>query len=950
MAFSPFNIFRRNQKAIFAVITVFIMFTFVLSSGLGGGADFFDWFPRWISGAGKRGDHLCTIDGERIYDRDVREVRFNRVMANRFMIYASQQTSAVLRRDAQEKLVEATPMLGNPAREALEGKNPSTFMMMAQVMAGTPNARPQDRNLVAVVQTWMELENHRRLAEMAGGTYFTNAPNKTARDVVDFMLWEKKADRLGIAYTHDDVKKLVRQEFFNQFQSDVEIREAMSRDYSGRFTLDAVLTGLASEFKVRAAQTALLGATSESKDRTATYPPIFNTPFDLYSFYKDKTSPTSYQALAVPAASFAAQVKAEPTEAELQRLFAERKDYEPDPSREEYGFKEPRKIKVEWVAASGEEPYYKKAAADWIARTEQFAKSGIATLTVPVPGIGPGGWVGAAVGPMTASEPLLQSAYKGLVDVHERDLAFRWGGPSGLLLPSQLLSSSYAPWANRAERTKDDNDKKRPVYAAGQELAAQLTALGAAGINGNALLQPAAFYAQAAAHEARARGTVGGHLFLAATPGLGLFERVAAGEVAYRRSLPKPLPIDAVRAELLSELADRKARELAAADLFRLQAELTRLGEKGKARDKTAARDFVAAFVKERGLKTGATAEGVSEWTVRDDPALAPLRDAGQKGFGSEQADGPFGSRFFATFDPQRGTKITASGLYLPEFYPANAARMVGARSAQLRDLKTREAKALGRPAPTDEQLDKEVARAVSAELAGGNREELFLAWRTDDQPAKSLPLAVARPRVVEAWRRTKARDEARQAAEQIAARIKAAPGTAPAQFVPVMADLQAELQAKFADPKAKEAVRLFKLDNVAPIQILSEATGMARPFTLAGSTEVAYPSAEMVKKLLDERNGPAKTVFVVPDAPKDTYYVFALTGKQERGVEEFRTSVYSPSGRGQIRELIYAGHASESVVRMKDSVVALLRKEFNYEESDAQKAKLDDRDKKGED
>ena len=43
MAYNPFNIFRRNQKAIFAVITVFIMFTFVLSSGLGGGADFFDW-------------------------------------------------------------------------------------------------------------------------------------------------------------------------------------------------------------------------------------------------------------------------------------------------------------------------------------------------------------------------------------------------------------------------------------------------------------------------------------------------------------------------------------------------------------------------------------------------------------------------------------------------------------------------------------------------------------------------------------------------------------------------------------------------------------------------------------------------------------------------------------------------------------------------------------------
>ncbi|MBN9519326.1 hypothetical protein J0H58_12520 [bacterium] len=944
MAFSPFNIFRRNQRAIFAVITVFIMFTFVLSSGLGGGADFFDWFPRWLGGAGKRGDALCTIDGQRVYDRDVREVRFNRVMANRFMMYAAQQTAAVLRRDAQEKLVEATPMLGNPARDILEGKPNPTFGMMAQMLAAAPNARPQDRNLVAVVQTWMELEGHRKLAEMGGGTYFTNAPNKTSRDVVEFMLWEKKADRFGIAFTEDDVKKLIRQEFFDQFRNDVEIREAMTRDYSGRYTPGAVYKALASEFKVRAAQTALMGSTSEAKA-----PPIFTTPYDLYSFYKDKTSPTAFQALAIPAAGFAAQIKAEPSESELQRLFNERKDYEPDPSKEEPGFKEPRRVKVEWVAASGEEPYYKKAAADWVARTEQFSKGGIAALTVPVPGVGPAAWVGTAAAPMTVAEPLLQTAYKGLADTHNSDLAYRWGVASSFVTPSQILSSSYAPWTNRAARTKDDIDKKRPVYAAGPELAAQLTALGAAGINGSAFFQPSAFYAQAVAHEARDRGTVGGLLFLAATPGPGLFERVAAGEAAHRRALPKALPLDAVRSELLTDIVGRKARELAAADLLRLQAELTRLGEKGKARDKgAAARDHAAAFIKERGLKTGATAEGVSEWTVREAPALAPLRDAGPKAPGAAPQDGAFGARFFFTFDPQRNAKATASGLFLPEFYPDTVAKAVTGRAAQVRELAARAAKAAGRPAPSDEELDREVARALAADLGAGTREAIFLAWRTDDQPARSLKLSDARPRVVEAWRRAKGREEARQAAEQFAARVKAAPGTSPAQFVPVMYDLQTELQAKFADPKAKEAVKLFKLDNVAPVQILNDASGMARPFSLLGSSEIAHPGADMAKKLLDERNSPPKTVFVAADAPKDVYYVFALTGKHERGVEEFRNNLYTQMG--PVRELVLSGHAADAVVRMKDSVMAVLKKELGYEESDAQKAKLDERDKRGED
>ena len=48
MAFNPFDVFRRNQRILFAVLTVFVMFMFVLSSGLGGGGDFFDWLPQWL--------------------------------------------------------------------------------------------------------------------------------------------------------------------------------------------------------------------------------------------------------------------------------------------------------------------------------------------------------------------------------------------------------------------------------------------------------------------------------------------------------------------------------------------------------------------------------------------------------------------------------------------------------------------------------------------------------------------------------------------------------------------------------------------------------------------------------------------------------------------------------------------------------------------------------------
>src|SRR5829696_557388 len=62
MAYNPFNIFRRNQKVIFAVLTVFIMFMFTLSSGVVGG-DFFETFTQWLGSKGKRGDAAATIDG-----------------------------------------------------------------------------------------------------------------------------------------------------------------------------------------------------------------------------------------------------------------------------------------------------------------------------------------------------------------------------------------------------------------------------------------------------------------------------------------------------------------------------------------------------------------------------------------------------------------------------------------------------------------------------------------------------------------------------------------------------------------------------------------------------------------------------------------------------------------------------------------------------------------------
>ena len=71
---------------------------------------------------------------------------------------------------------------------------------------------------------------------LAGGSenhYFSNMPNRTNRDLVNFLLWQKKADQLGIKFTTDDVKKLIDKEFHGFFrgQLEVEVRKNLQRTW-----------------------------------------------------------------------------------------------------------------------------------------------------------------------------------------------------------------------------------------------------------------------------------------------------------------------------------------------------------------------------------------------------------------------------------------------------------------------------------------------------------------------------------------------------------------------------------------------------------------------------------------------------------------------------------------------------------------------------------------------
>ena len=901
MAYNPFNIFRRNQKAIFAVVTVFIMFTFVLSSGFGGKGDFFEWFPEWLGKKSRKGDHLATIDGTKVYDGDLTNLRFQRVMANRFMSMASGQSINNLRTYLREQAGKSSPEFRAAIQEAVQMLGLLDNPQFAELLFSPQISGPMLRQLDAITRSPTAKDEDRTVAQAAirtfelayllvssQGQFFVNAPNRNQRDLIDFMLWDKKAKQLGIEFAADDVKRMIQAEFMNQFRNDAQVRDVLQKEMPG-FTLDSCLAAVGAEFRVRTCQTALLGPVSDRPDRTLTAAPVFTPPYDLFVFYRDRSSPTTYEVLAVPGASFAGIATGTPTDDELRRLYDKHKGDEPNPAKEDPGFKEPRKVKVEWVEVTGTEPYYKKAALEAL-------NQGQVAAALSAPGLG--GWHALTTSPVAAVDPILRQKYEDIARAHKNSVWLRWG-TSGFVLPSDVLDTNVVKARNLAAATGG---------AAGSLL----------GFGGPFL--PATLAAGGAiAAENRARVEAGMPLFLGVIPGPGMFATVVGAEARYRGAVPEPLPFEAYRPELFQSLIDHKAYEMAVADLRKLRDEIGKLTKDGKEKDKGPAKAYIAEFVKARGLKTGESKNLESEWTIGDDPGLEPLKAIDLK---AVHGNAPirFGRKFFFSEGaPQMGIPSGPSlGTYRPEFYS---------------EPRTDSPSLPGQPEKHD---------------------PAFLTWRTEETPAKEVPFAQAKPKVVEGWKRIRGREEAKNTAEAVANVIRKAPGGSQAEILQALRDEQAKLQARFPDPKDKDRVKLFKLDNVAPLPN-SPAFSMpgmgARGFALTASNDIPYPTKEMEKALLEDRTKPAKTTLVMADQPKDNYYVIVLSERREMQVSEFQFNVFSPLGGpagGQAQQTILRAHASEAVRAAKESIMDMIKKEFNYVETDEQKKLLEKKEKSG--
>src|SRR5436190_1590334 len=101
MAYSPFHVFRKHQKAVFAALTIVCMLTFVMSSGLGGAGDAFVEIQRLLTGRGKYPE-VGTLYGRTVDLREISILREQRRLANTYMAQAVNFASTKVFMDVQK--------------------------------------------------------------------------------------------------------------------------------------------------------------------------------------------------------------------------------------------------------------------------------------------------------------------------------------------------------------------------------------------------------------------------------------------------------------------------------------------------------------------------------------------------------------------------------------------------------------------------------------------------------------------------------------------------------------------------------------------------------------------------------------------------------------------------------------------------------------------------------
>jgi hypothetical protein len=694
MAFNPFHSFRRYSKWVFAGLVLIAMFSFVLSASGGlTNADPLAIFGNWLGRS--RNPALVTIYGQEFDARQIQQVQLNRRLANYFMDAAvirvqesilnrvvtdmpkyDPEVQQLLQRVVQTRFfaLRLGGQFQDQYRAELSGSGfmPGFIRMLQEAIDRSAAQKKNDQADLLVSMQHVLLQDRVRLERGPGELYF-GGRESNLDDTTNFLIWRHEADRLGLRFTAQEMDSEVNNETFGQLslKDQTEIIGGLRNMFRNYYSPETLSAAMADEFRVRAAQSALVGVSA----RTLSAIPAVLTPDEAWELYRDQRTAVRVSVVELAVKSELPQVTGTPAEADLRKLYDQYKNDEPAPERDQPGFKEPRYLKVEWLGAQPDLPYYKTAAAKVAPVKQALLQIGGAATATDALGGGLG-MAAAAATPVVLDAPLVRE----FGDYESRTIPW---------------TDNTTPWLHETSIVRPEN----VAILVGEMM-------GSAGTGGSVLSGPLALEGRVLVREVRDRARVGVTQILAAA-----LDPAPLGEFGIPYDVvPKPLSLDVLRGQLQAKTRDELARQLVLADLKSFEAEVTK---KGQERDKKDVQQYVADFVKERGLKHGATQEARDRYSIGSDPGLAPLKEAYQKGHGRQDAQG----RFFANafFEGRENT------LYQPAQFPAFG------------------------------------------------DEAIYRFWRTEDREPRVLSFDKARPKVEEAWKYLRARELAQKAADVIA-------------------------------------------------------------------------------------------------------------------------------------------------------------------------------------
>jgi len=678
MAFNPFEAFSIRSKlgrAVMAILGIVVMLTFVLSTGaVGSRNDFFDQIGAMFSGKSK-GEVVAVAYEDDIHEADLRDIGRQRQAANAYLVSVIEASYTTWAKDLKGGL-EGSRVSTETKQTALQFLNlrsntdtdPIPYMtflrnqqQLGRLIIARVLARPEQTEDRKLLDAIMSILSHDLLAgAKLPPPVFPDIGLESDRDRLDFAVALKKADKLGIRYSEDAVRDLVNRETGGRLRKEDSGRiEAQLRDSGkfGNFSADWLIEAIGNEFRARDAYAALQGqspfAMGVRQARAAVIDELFQqtfrmpapeipmpgdmgpasappggvTPYEFWEYYRDRCSEHTFSLLELSAESFLDQVKEEPTPKQRVELFNKYRGELPDPSKPTPGFKEPRKLKVEFTTLDANAERVTKAIAQLKAASNFLCVSAGAFSPDPI-------------------SALACAAQPGLAETLPiRDAV------------SQKAAANYDKYTGYEQFYFVPRDwavyHPRPI----------VSALGVLAGNPDV----ATFAAAAAAmhqqvevidHRSRVPFLLQGVL----TPFMPTMGN-ALGMPAFSYALnPKPAPEGVYVAEITAEHKKDQRHKLFKADVDQLTSKLNELlkdfrpgaprPEKSKVDQAyDAARKHMEQWLKDRGLTAPCTPQAIDKWQVAAAPELKPLND---KATPEPDGSNSLANKLFESFDGRR--------------------------------------------------------------------------------------------------------------------------------------------------------------------------------------------------------------------------------------------------------------------------------------------------------